>query len=78
MAEVATSTSAQPIRVASVERVTNETSIIVQLALDVHPQQAPQKIDVKTGIGFLDHVSKRRGFGLERFAERGRGGDVWF
>ena len=38
-------------------RVTNETKIEATLSLDVHPTLAPQTIDVKTGIGFLDHVS---------------------
>ena len=45
------------IRKASVERITNETKISCSLALDIHPTSAPQVIDVKTGIGFLDHVS---------------------
>lgn len=48
------------IRAATVERVTNETKIKASLALDVHPTTAPQVISVKTGIGFLDHVSGGR------------------
>lgn len=46
------------VRTASVERITNETKIQCTLALDVHPKFAPQEISVKTGIGFLDHVSR--------------------
>lgn len=44
-------------RSATVSRVTNETKIQVSLSLDTHPTLAPQTISVKTGIGFLDHVS---------------------
>lgn len=57
MAAIATTTGALPVRTASVERNTNETKIKCTLSLDVHPQSAPQTINVKTGIGFLDHVS---------------------
>jgi imidazoleglycerol phosphate dehydratase HisB len=45
-------------RSATVSRVTNETKIEVSLSLDTHPTFAPQTINVKTGIGFLDHVSR--------------------
>lgn len=55
------STAPPTIRAATVERNTNETKIKASLALDVHPTAAPQVISVKTGIGFLDHVS-----GVER------------
>lgn len=51
--------SAFAIRSATVERITNETKIQCSLSLDVHPTLAPQTINVKTGIGFLDHVSAR-------------------
>ena len=47
------------IRRATLERNTNETKIKVKLALDVHPDFAPQTIQVHTGIGFLDHVGYR-------------------
>lgn len=50
--------AAVAVRTASVERITNETKISASLALDVHPTSAPQVISVKTGIGFLDHVSE--------------------
>lgn len=50
------------VRSATVSRVTNETKIEVSLSLDSHPTFAPQTISVKTGIGFLDHVSKRGSF----------------
>ena len=53
----ATPAQAHPIRTATVERVTNETQIQCTLSLDTNSQYAPQTIDVKTGIGFLDHVS---------------------
>lgn len=53
----ATSASTFEVRSASVSRVTNETKIEVSLSLDTHPTFAPQTINVKTGIGFLDHVS---------------------
>ncbi|CDS00052.1 probable HIS3-imidazoleglycerol-phosphate dehydratase [Sporisorium scitamineum] len=43
-------------RSATVSRVTNETKIEVSLSLDTHPTFAPQTINVKTGIGFLDHM----------------------
>lgn len=42
-------------RKATIERRTNETQIRVSIALDTTPE-SPQKINVKTGIGFLDHV----------------------
>lgn len=57
MGDTASSTVPLSIRAATVERKTNETNIKVSLALDVHPTSAPQVINVKTGIGFLDHVS---------------------
>ena len=38
-------------RSATVKRVTNETSISVELSLD-----GTGKYDVETGIGFLDHM----------------------
>jgi len=44
------------IRRASLERNTNETQIQVSIALDTHPEYAPQVIKISTGIGFLDHV----------------------
>ena len=47
------------VRSATVERITNETKIQCSLSLDVHPKLAPQSINVKTGIGFLDHVRAR-------------------
>lgn len=56
MGDVSSSTPPS-IRAATVERNTNETKIKASLALDVHPSIAPQVISVKTGIGFLDHVS---------------------
>jgi hypothetical protein len=43
------------IRKASVDRKTNETNIQVSVQLD-HEADEAQKIEVKTGIGFLDHV----------------------
>ena len=46
----------ETVRRATLERNTNETKIKVSLALDVHPEYAPQRIHVQTGIGFLDHV----------------------
>jgi len=52
------STSSFEARSATVSRVTNETKIEVSLSLDSHPTFAPQTINVKTGIGFLDHVSR--------------------
>lgn len=53
----ATTTGNFEARSATVSRVTNETKIEVSLSLDTHPTLAPQTINVKTGIGFLDHVS---------------------
>ena len=53
----ATSAGTFEVRSATVSRVTNETKIEVSLSLDTHPTLAPQTINVKTGIGFLDHVS---------------------
>ena len=44
------------LREATLERLTNETNIRVYLSLDVDPVNAPQRISVETGIGFLDHV----------------------
>ena len=46
------------LRTAQVARKTNETDITVSIALD-HEVGTSQAIDVKTGIGFLDHVSLR-------------------
>lgn len=44
-------------RVASVSRKTSETEIQVDLNLDATPGSGiTQVINVKTGIGFLDHV----------------------
>jgi imidazoleglycerol-phosphate dehydratase len=44
-------------RIASVTRKTNETNIQVTLNLDVTPSSGiQQEIDIKTGVGFLDHV----------------------
>jgi hypothetical protein len=45
-------------RSASVERKTSETSISCSIVLDNEPGVREQKIDVSTGIGFLDHVSE--------------------
>lgn len=58
--KMASNTSADAFerRTAEVKRVTNETKIEVSLSLDTHPTLAPQIINVKTGIGFLDHVSR--------------------
>lgn len=41
-------------RTASLERKTNETDIKVSINLD---DKLDQKINIDTGIGFLDHVS---------------------
>lgn len=46
------------VRSASVTRKTNETDIQVTLTLDSDPTSTSQKIEISTGIGFLDHVSK--------------------
>ena len=47
-------------RTTSVTRKTNETNIQVTLNLDATPGSGiQQEIDIKTGVGFLDHV---RGF----------------
>ena len=66
-ATTATATMSQ--RVASLERRTNETQIEVSIALDTHPVDAPQKIHVSTGLGFLDHMlqalAKHGGLSLE-------------
>ena len=44
-------------RTASVTRKTNETGIQVALNLDATPGSGvQQEIDIKTGLGFLDHV----------------------
>jgi hypothetical protein len=71
------------IRTATVERITNETKIKATLALDVHPSAAPQVISVKTGIGFLDHVSvavhfdrEKDGLTMERFIDASRTGET--
>ena len=57
------------LRVATLERRTNETQIHVSIALDTHPVDAPPKIQVSTGIGFLDHMlhalAKHGGLALE-------------
>lgn len=47
--------STKPIRTATIERKTNETSITCTIALD-HAVGAKQVIEISTGIGFLDHV----------------------
>lgn len=47
-----------PQRVATVTRNTNETQIVCSLGLDHTPGLDVQVIDVQTGIGFLDHVSR--------------------
>ncbi|GAK63025.1 imidazoleglycerol-phosphate dehydratase [Moesziomyces antarcticus] len=64
-------------RSATVSRVTNETKIEVSLSLDTHPTLAPQTINVKTGIGFLDHMlhalAKHGGMSLTLACE----GDLW-
>lgn len=43
-------------RIASVERTTSETHISCTIDLDHIPGVTEQKINVSTGIGFLDHV----------------------
>lgn len=57
------------LRVATLERRTNETQIHVSIALDTHAVDAPPKIQVSTGIGFLDHMlhalAKHGGLALE-------------
>lgn len=67
----------ETVRRATLERNTNETKIKVSLALDVHPEYAPQRIHVQTGIGFLDHMlhalAKHGGMSLELTCE----GDTW-
>lgn len=46
-------------RTTSVTRKTNETSIQVTLNLDATPGSGIlQEIDIKTGVGFLDHVRR--------------------
>ncbi|WFD35394.1 imidazoleglycerol-phosphate dehydratase [Malassezia cuniculi] len=63
-------------RHATIERRTNETQIRVSITLDVSPE-APQTINVKTGIGFLDHMlhalAKHGGMSLELECT----GDLW-
>jgi imidazoleglycerol phosphate dehydratase HisB len=50
-------------RTASVTRKTNETSIQITLNLDATPGSGiRQEIDIKTGVGFLDHVRALFGF----------------
>ncbi|SAM77031.1 probable HIS3-imidazoleglycerol-phosphate dehydratase [Ustilago bromivora] len=65
------------VRSATVSRVTNETMIEVSLSLDTHPTFAPQTINVKTGIGFLDHMlhalAKHGGMSLTLTCD----GDLW-
>lgn len=51
-------------RVASVERTTSETHISCTIDLDHIPGVTEQKINVSTGIGFLDHVCAPRIFFL--------------
>jgi imidazoleglycerol-phosphate dehydratase len=46
-------------RTATVERKTSETEISCTIDLDYVPGSGPQVIEVNTGIGFLDHVSRR-------------------
>jgi len=44
-------------RIASVTRNTSETSVIISLNIDATPGSGiQQEIDIKTGVGFLDHV----------------------
>ncbi len=45
-------------RTATVTRETSETSISCTITLDNVPGVTEQKIEVSTGIGFLDHVSE--------------------
>jgi imidazoleglycerol-phosphate dehydratase len=46
-------------RQASISRKTNETQIEVFIDLDYAPSSnVKQKIEISTGIGFLDHVSQ--------------------
>ncbi|KAL4398818.1 imidazoleglycerol-phosphate dehydratase [Malassezia pachydermatis] len=65
------------VRRASVDRVTNETKIHIDIALDVDPATAPQTIEIKTGVGFLDHMlhalAKHGGMSLQLQCE----GDLW-
>ncbi|KIS71214.1 putative imidazoleglycerol-phosphate dehydratase HIS3 [Mycosarcoma maydis] len=72
-----TSADAFERRTAEVKRVTNETKIEVSLSLDTHPTFAPQIINVKTGIGFLDHMlhalAKHGGMSLTLACD----GDLW-
>ncbi|WFD33063.1 imidazoleglycerol-phosphate dehydratase [Malassezia sp. CBS 17886] len=69
--------SAEKVRRAVVERNTNETKIKLALALDVDPEAAPQVIDVKTGVGFLDHMlhalAKHGAMSLQATCD----GDLW-
>ncbi|CAK9786650.1 putative Imidazoleglycerol-phosphate dehydratase [Cutaneotrichosporon oleaginosum] len=64
-------------RTATVERKTSETQITCTLTLDAGPGFAPQKINVSTGIGFLDHMltalAKHGGMSLEIACK----GDLW-
>ena len=46
------------VRTATVERETSETQIKCTISLDNDPVAKTQKIDVQTGIGFLDHVGR--------------------
>lgn len=74
---MATNTSTFSVRTATIQRKTNETNIQCTLTLDVHPTFAPQIINVKTGIGFYDHMlhalAKHGGMSLELQCE----GDLW-
>lgn len=53
-------------RTATVERVTGETQITCTIDLDHTPGVTKQVIEVSTGIGFLDHVSKGPGTAQRR------------
>lgn len=59
-------------RTGRIERVTGETNIVVELELD-----GGQGVEVKTGIGFFDHMltafGRHGGFGLQVACE----GDLW-
>ncbi|CAO1617332.1 unnamed protein product [Parajaminaea phylloscopi] len=76
-AAAAAASSGFAVRSATVERITNETKIQCSLSLDVHPTLAPQVINVKTGIGFLDHMlhalAKHGGMSLTLACD----GDLW-
>jgi imidazoleglycerol-phosphate dehydratase len=56
MSTAAPSYDSKSIRTATVARKTAETNITCTISLD-HAPGVKQAIDIKTGIGFLDHVS---------------------